>query len=852
MKKIWFRILILAIIFAAAAAGLIFFMGRREREAKKQRYESMAEATLPVIYTEWGESTLNVLHGYVEPMEAAYVRDTITPVAADRSLTLSVRTYGQTVTGGKMFLYSLDGSRFLEEQELTVSGSGDVVTLPLQLTALLDAQTEYRLELELSTQEHPAIYFYTRVISEEGLHVSELMQFARSFSDATFDKETAKTVIVPYLLPNDTQTNDSFAYANQNSSFATITWGDMGMTRADEPAIQITEITPTQISVTLSCRLTGMDSYGVTRNFTSREFFCVRWRDEKMYLLSYERNTAQNFTGDKNSIVNGNIWFGIAGSGEMETVTNSKGDTIVFCYQDELWGYNSKKNEMVRLFTWKESTADLRNDYDQHGIHIVRLDEEGNVYFMVYGYLNRGSHEGTSGICFYRYDSASNSIREQYYIPVNVSYQILKEYVGSLSYVNDDNLCFLLFGDRIYSIDLNGSECLEIISNVRPGSYAISADGSVIMWQEESGDSVSDVIHLLNMNTGRFTELKAEEGDYLSAEGFLQNDLVYGRGHKADIIVEAGVETVFPLYSVEIMEMEGQTVEETYRYDQVYITDVVLEDMRIRLLRAQMDDENNLQPIAEDILILNEAPEKTELVRKSTLDTLMRRCYYIALGTNSGDAMQFSTVTPAFEPAGGNVSIEIVQTELAEDTAYYVYGNGGVLGVYTGLREAIQKAYDSMGVVLTGEMENCWNRDSRALTKSIALDKQEAVPAEQTLAAAMELLLRPEGISQTDLTAKLNAGLSPVDILTETAGDRVESLYGCTVAQILYYLNLGQPVMAVTGDREALIITGYTTNSVNVYDPATALTEEWSMERAEEYFAQEGNRFITVKNGQKG
>lgn len=34
----------------------------------------------------------------------------------------------------------------------------------------------------------------------------------------------------------------------------------------------------------------------------------------------------------------------------------------------------------------------------QNDIQIVNIDEAGNMYFLVSGYMNRGRHEGESGV----------------------------------------------------------------------------------------------------------------------------------------------------------------------------------------------------------------------------------------------------------------------------------------------------------------------------------------------------------------------------------------------------------------------------------------------------------------------
>ena len=43
----------------------------------------------------------------------------------------------------------------------------------------------------------------------------------------------------------------------------------------------------------------------------------------------------------------------------------------------------------------------------------MNMDESGNMDFVVYGYMNRGSHEGECGISLYHYDRDLGQAREQ-------------------------------------------------------------------------------------------------------------------------------------------------------------------------------------------------------------------------------------------------------------------------------------------------------------------------------------------------------------------------------------------------------------------------------------------------------
>ena len=61
-----------------------------------------------------------------------------------------------------------------------------------------------------------------------------------------------------------------------------------------------------------------------------------------------------------------------------------------------------KNASMTRVFSFVgEDYRDSRNNYPQHGIHVMEMDKSGNIKFIVYGYMNRGEHEGKNGIGVY-------------------------------------------------------------------------------------------------------------------------------------------------------------------------------------------------------------------------------------------------------------------------------------------------------------------------------------------------------------------------------------------------------------------------------------------------------------------
>ena len=73
--------------------------------------------------------------------------------------------------------------------------------------------------------------------------------------------------------------------------------------------------------------------------------------------------------------------------------------------------------------------------------------------------MNRGIHEGYSGVCVYHYNSDRNVVEEKVFIPSTESYEFLKEDLGTLTYVNKNNQLFLSFCTETVSGKYRGRNC---------------------------------------------------------------------------------------------------------------------------------------------------------------------------------------------------------------------------------------------------------------------------------------------------------------------------------------------------------------------------------------------------------
>ena len=183
----------------------------------------------------------------------------------------------------------------------------------------------------------------------------------------------------------------------------------------------------------------------------------------------------QIFRGENNFFNGDNaIQLGIRDA-NVDYEISKTGDVIAFVQQGELWCFDRVNNKIVQVFSFrKEEGIDARDNWDQHDIKIARVDEAGSVDFVVYGYMNRGEHEGEVGTAVYHYDGLVQTIEEEVFIPSDTSYEILKAQMGQLMYVNEQGMLYLILDEKLYQVNLDSLSTKVLVEDLKENCYKIS------------------------------------------------------------------------------------------------------------------------------------------------------------------------------------------------------------------------------------------------------------------------------------------------------------------------------------------------------------------------------------------
>lgn len=801
----------------------------------------MADATFPTVAFLLNGDSINTLHGYSEERDCKLQRDTIQPVQMDRKLQFEINKYGQTIAKVSYQVRSVDGERLIEDHELEdYQETKEQIYGFITLKDLIEADQEYELVLQVLLENGQNVWFYTRLIQSENNHAAEKAAFVRDFHEKTFDKEAAEELAV-YLEPDSSGDNTTLGYANIHSSLSQITWAEL----------QPKQVTPAQVTIRELEQQTG--SFQITyllaipegrqnKYYRVEESYRIRYTKDRIYLLDFERTMEQYFDETANIYNSNKIELGIRQEA-AQLVEDDGGSVVAFVTGGALYCYQTTDEKIAVLFRFTDQKHwDERTIYRQYGIRILNVDEGGNVQFMVYGYMNRGKHEGQVGIVVYGYNASLNTVEELLYIPYDKTYEVLEAEIDRLTYLSKSNDFFFTMQDTVYTVNLENRQLTVVVKGLQGDTYDVSKSNRMFVWQELKNGTPSALI-LKNLTTMEEHRIEAGEGRVIIPLGFMEEDLIYGLAWESDAIVEPSGSKTWLLHEL-FIENENHEVLKTYSQEGYYITDATVEDNQIVLKRV-VKTEDGWEDAEDTQIMSSEEARQLVNVQESVVTEKYQKIYQIALKDPIADRA-VKVLTPKEVIFEGSKQLDIVENEETEH--YYVYALGKVLGIYVQPEPAVKQAYENAGIVLAEDGSYIWKRTTRSVKNQImAIKGGIAATEEKTrVAVCLDAMLEFAGVPR-QTQYMLQQGELPFDILKKVLEqERVLDLSGNTLDALLYYVNMDDPVLAISRKTsEAYLIIGFNEFNIVVMDPADGTVYKKGMNDSKSLFENGNWQFLT-------
>lgn len=837
MKKAVWKGIICVVVFFATMMTVSALMNKGNTDMTVE----MRRATFPLIYMTQNGNRVNCLHGYAQEMQGSTMRDHITPLENGRRLSFVVDKFECEVKHLSFEVRSVDGERLVEATDIyNYREEDDELTATITVKDLIEENTEYNLILILEDQYGRLIRYYTRIIQASDYHASQQLAFAKEFHEKTFDKEAAKS-ITKYMESNAEGDNSSFSHVDIHSSFQQITWGDLKVEKASEPIYTIRELGPTVANIEISYQVSVQE--GEDRNYYNvEEYYRIRYTDERMYLLDFKRDMNRIFPKDTDVFVNNKIFLGIHDA-DVEMVESDGGNVLAFVNENRLFSYSIIDNKFVYLFGfYDKDNCDERTLYKGGGVKILSVDETENVRFLVYGYMNRGLHEGQVGIQVYQYNSMTNTIEEEVFIPDNRSYQMVKADVEQLSYADNNNHLYIMLSGTVYEISLESKSYKPIIKDLKEDSYKVSDSNRMIAWKQEEKGGVGGLT-LLNLSSKKQTEIKGSYGTVISPLGFMEEDLIYGIANVADIQKDSGGKVIVPMYEI-CIQNENDEILKQYHQEGIYVVGADIQDNQISLVRVSRDEDGQYVPVDNDQIMNNEETENGNNTIELAVTEEFENVVQIAVKSNiDKKSMKMLTPKEVLFEGGREVQIEPEETDTVH---FYVYGMRSIEGIYTDAGNAVTHAEEIAGVVTNDYGAYVWRAGNRSIRNQIMKIQGEAADEERgSLAVCLDTILEYEDVKR-NTAYMLGHGSTALEILRNNLPDaQILELSGCSLNAVLYYVNRDIPVLATLNDGEAVLIIGFNELNTVLMDPRNGEVYKKGMNDSREWFEENGNSFIT-------
>ncbi len=845
MLKIIYRVIILIAVFIGA---LYYFSGDIKIVVfDVENTTKMEAATFPLITIKSGENNINLLHGYSTNLAANTVRETVIPLDMNKTFEVIINEEAYDIKKLNYEVREFVGNALIETDSVSVfTEEGNRKTARIKLKSDLVTEKEYAVKITLITSKSEKMYYYQRVKMYENAYLTEKLDFILYFHEAIMDKTKAEE-ITKYLEPSASADNSTLAYVNINSGFEQITWGGL------RPVI-LTDIVPDIREIYVDTATVELEYYmeaevaGILEQYRVTEFYRVRYSIDRMYLLNYERHMEALFNINLASISGNELKLGITADPQVPSLISADRMKLAFVRNNELWFYDLENNIVTKVFSFRQDDTDyLRELYDQHSIRVLNMDAEGNLDFMVYGYMNRGHYEGRVAIILYRYIRAENRIEEMVYIPVEEPYQTLKENLGELAYVNSKEVFYFHLYNNIYSYNLITRELSEIAGNITSDQVVILKTLSYAAWQENSNPRVNKKIIIMNLESGAMETIEATPGHTIRLMDEIDSNLIYGYVVESDISQLMDGSIMAPLSTVEIASVDKQILK-SYSKNGYYISGLQVKDNIVELRRVKKINENGrlAYVFTDQDYIMNQvrAEEKPIAITQRVTDQALTE-YYMSLP----EKFDMNQLPKVLDTVNTIIAVDpTVRLPFDEQKQlyYYPYIGGEIRGAYANASDAIAVAKENIGVVWNNNQQLIWERGVKA-TKNTIADFENmtwSASSENTMEACIQLLLNYQKVNVS--AGKLSVDQSSAyEVLVKHSKYTPVRLTGVTLEDALYYVSKGRPVIAMTDVTNAVIIYGYDAFNIMVIDPRSNTTRKLGIGDSANMFADAGNVFLS-------
>ena len=843
MQKIIYKLIIAILLFILSAGYFISNIKETSYTGKIETTE-MSDASFPTVSMLRGDKEINLLHGYGQEVDSFGIRQEITPLENNKRIDFLINVYNNSISRIEYEVKDKTDNIVIASGEVNAPATDEKgkKKVSLKLDTELSRGTEFVLKLRLINEDGRKFIFFTTVKFTKGDKFTENYNFVKKFFEATLSK-TDEKAIKPYLETNGSMDNMSFNYVNIHSSYDVVTWGKISLEHLTAPVITVTENSENTSGIVY--KYIAKTAGEVPNYYFVKEYYRVNRVENVTYLLAFERRVEEIYNPEKTSVSKSQLKLGITANTGNDCKLDKENKYIAFSRERDLWYYETEENKMRRIFSFLgEDFSDERTYYDNHSIKVLRIEDTGDLYFIVYGYMNRGVYEGKTGIILYKYLRGDDRIEEQAYIPVNLPAQFFKGDLSDFSFVSTENFFYFSLYDKIYSYSLIKRKLSVMADNVSGDSYLALSENNHIVWQETPDVTKVKKLIVMDLETRKTTEIEAEKKTVLRLLGKISGNFVYGEAYEKDIINGKDGNIIIPYKKLIISDVNGKILKK-YAKKNIYITGINVVNDIIELERVKKQG-GRLTRIKTDHILNNIVkPNKEVKVVDRRTDKYLTE-YYLTLPyglkLEKSPEVSSSTLNTVITR---DLTIRLGEDGKENKYKYFANVSGDFSASSYKAADMIKLADKGMGYVLDMTGNLAWERGRiNASAKVEDVDVDYIYEEDNSIHSAIRLFLTSKGIYIS--TEDLYKSNDIIDILKSQPELTPINLSGVDFDDILYYIGRGNPVIAIKDDNKAVLIVAYTPQNIEVMDVKTGKKSLMGKKEAENIFKEAGNIFISA------
>ena len=825
------------LLFVCAAGVTVFMMNRGKVSGSLQ--ESVS--SLPVMYVRAGGQLINEMHGYLDPVDAGYYRDILTPVGESRTVNLAVRKGEVGLSSARYELYDEQNEQLLEQGEVRQEDAADGIhQMQIVFDSMMYSNTEYCLHVILTDENGREISYYSRLHYGDDLKISEKIKFVLDFNEATFDKQ--RMYSVARYLRQTSLDNSDFSIMTMDSSAEAVTWGSLAPARTSDVSICVKEINTYYATITLSYSIES-SADDLTTEYDVCENYRIMTAEEGNYMLDFKRYLTEIPNLNALRLISGRLRLGIAAEGTLDAVTyGTKEQTYVYlCSGSRLLLYDVTSGIVTSVYDGRNEKV---NDWAGSGqsVKVVGSDDEsGDLYFAVYGYMHSGNYEGREGVLLYHFVREDARLEALMFLSYDKGMQQLAGGIEKLAYLADDGMIYLMIEDSIYRIDPELFRIETAWDGVADDQIAFSENGVLVMTENPAeGSPAGDKLRIMDLNTGTQRSLDGK-GKKVLPYGFVGEDLVYGLAAQELIVMDSSGTIRTPVSELRIADRNLKEVR-SYNAGTRFITSVDIRGTTVDLTlskKVNASGYTDYQENGHDYILRNEAADEDAICVERSTDSIRGVQNWLNTQTWANQELIMQTarnLDPEYD-----ISKEYTLSGQLP-VRYYVFAGGQLDEEFPSLKAAISHAEDTFGTVMTSHKQVVWLSDGSAYFWSLPVTSVTEASGKDYNRAVLQTILDYEGWEKA---GEAEAGAPLFTAMTAALPTETVNLTGLALKDVVQFIYRDRLVAARTGEDSYSIITGYQSDSITMADLTQGELLTYSWDEAEELFGKNGNVFYS-------